>query len=115
VHGGVAAAEHDDALADLVDVAEGDRGEPVDADMDVGGSLLAAGNVEIATARRAAPDEDRVPALRQQCFEAVDALAAAKLDAEIEDVIAFLVDDGFGQAKARNLRADHAARVRILV
>ena len=115
VHGGVAAAEHDDALADLVDVAEGDRGQPVDADMDVGRRFLAAGNLEVAAARRAGADEDRIPVLGQQRLEAVDALAAAKLDAEIEDVVAFLVDDGFRQAEARNLRADHAAGLGVLV
>ncbi len=115
VHGRVAAAEHDDALADLVDVAEGDRGEPVDADVDVRRRFLAAGNLEVAPARRAAPDEHRIPTLCQQRLEAVDALAAAKFDAEVEDVIALLVDDGFGQAEARDLRADHAARVRILI
>ena len=36
--------------------------EPVDADMDVGGGFLPAGNVEIAAARRAGADEDRVVA-----------------------------------------------------
>ena len=41
VHGGVAAAEHDDAPADLVDMAERDAGQPVDADMDAGGGLRA--------------------------------------------------------------------------
>ena len=35
IHRGVAAAEHDHALADLVDMAERHAGEPVDADMDV--------------------------------------------------------------------------------
>jgi hypothetical protein len=43
VHGGVAAAEHDDALADLADVAEGHARQPVDADMDAGGGLAPAG------------------------------------------------------------------------
>src|SRR5262249_61331344 len=83
--------------------------------MDVRRRLLAAGNVEIAPARRARADEDRIPALRQQRLEAVDALAAVKFDAEIEDVVAFLVDDGFGQTEARDLRADHAAGLRVLV
>jgi len=33
-------------------VAEGDAGEPVDADVDILGRFLAAGNVEVAAARR---------------------------------------------------------------
>ena len=115
VHCGVAAAEHDDAFSDPIDVPEGDGGEPVDADVDVRRGLFAAGDVEIATARRAAADEDRIPTLGQQRLEAVDALAATKLDPEIEDVVAFLVDDGFGQAESRYLRADHAARLWILI
>src|SRR5205807_1821807 len=114
VHRGVAAAEDDHALADLVDVAEGDRGQPVDADVDIRRCFLATRNIQIAAARRARTDEDRVPVLRQQRLEAVDAIAAAKFHAEVEDVIAFLVDDGFGQAEAWNLRADHAAGLRIL-
>ena len=92
VHRGVAAAEHDHALADLVDVAEGDAGEPVDADVDVGGGFLAAGHVEVAAARRAGADEDRVVALGQQRLQAVDALAEADLDADVEDVADLLVD-----------------------
>ena len=115
VHRGVAAAEHDDALADLADVAERDRGQPVDADMDVGGGFLAAGDLELAPARRAGADEHRVPAFRQQRLEAVDALAADELDAEVEDVVALLVDDRFRQPEARDLRADHAAGLRVLV
>ena len=75
----------------------------------------AAGNVEIAAARRAAADEDRVKIFGQQRLQAVDMLAADELDAEIEDVIAFLVDHDFGQAEFRNLRAHHAAGFRVLV
>ena len=115
VHGGVAAAEHDHALADFRGVAERHRGQPVDADMDVLGRFLAAGNVEVAPARRAGADEDRVPALRQQRLHTVDARAAAELDAEIEDVAAFFVDHGVGQAEFRDLRADHAAGFGIAV
>src|SRR5262245_33006994 len=83
--------------------------------MDVRRRFLAAGKVEIAAARCAAADEDRIPALCQQRLEAIDALAAVKFDAEMEDIVAFLVDDGFGQTEARDLRADHAAGLRILV
>src|SRR5262249_375153 len=83
--------------------------------MDVRRRFLAAGNLEIAAARRARADKDRIPAFRQQRLEAVDALAAVKFDAEIEDVVAFLVDDGFRQTEARDLRADHAAGLGVLV
>src|SRR3984893_19037723 len=83
--------------------------------MDVRRRFLAAGNVELAAARRARTDEDRIPALRQQRLEAVYALAAVKFDAEIEDIVAFLVDDRFREAEARNLRADHAAGLGVLV
>ena len=41
--------------------------------------------------------------------------AAAEFDAEIEDVAAFLVDDAVGQAEFRDLRADHAAGLRVAV
>ena len=77
--------------------------------------FVAAGNLEIATARRAATDEDGVKVLGEQRLEAVDAFAADEFDAEIEDVIAFLVDDAFRQAEFRNLRAHHAAGFRVLV
>src|SRR5439155_22738468 len=48
------------------------------SDVDVRRGLFAAGDVEITTARRAAADEDRVPTLRQQRLEAVDAFAATR-------------------------------------
>ena len=115
VHGGVAAAEHDDPFADAVDVTEGDARQPVDADMDILGRFLAAGNVEIAAARRAAADKDRVEVFRKQRLHAVDALAADERDAEIEDVAAFLVDHVFRQAEFRNLCAHHAAGQRVLI
>ena len=89
--------------------------EPVDADMDVLCRFLAAGDVEVAAARRAAADEDRVKTFGQQRLHAVDALAADKVDAEIENVVAFLVDHAFRQAEFRNLRPHHAAGRRVLV
>ncbi len=66
----------------LLDMAERDAREPVDADVDVGGRFLAAGNVELAAARRAGADEDRVPALGHQGLQAVDPLALAQRHAE---------------------------------
>src|ERR1700733_2216715 len=115
IHGGVAAAEHNHALADLVDVTEGDAGEPVDADVNVLGRFLAAGDVEIAAARRAAAHEDRVKVLREQPLHTVAAVAAVKFDAEVENVTAFFVDHAFRQTEFRDLRAHHAAGQRILI
>src|ERR1700748_349354 len=110
VHGGVAAAEHDHALADLADMAERHRREPVDADVDVLGRFLAAGNVEVASARCAGADKDRVPAFGEQRLQTVDALAGAELDAEAEHIAGLFVDNAVGEAEFRYLRADHAAR-----
>src|SRR5260370_14404850 len=66
IHRRVAAAEHDDAAADLVDMAERDGGQPVNADMDMGRGLLAPGKLDLPTARRAGADKDLVPALIEQ-------------------------------------------------
>ena len=115
IHRGVAAAEHDDALADLVGMAERDRGQPVDADMDVGGCFLASGDVELAAARCAGADEDRVILLREQRLHALDAVAALEVDAETQDVAGLLVDHRIRQAEFRDLRAHHAAGPRITV
>ena len=109
VHRGVAAAQHDDPLADLRRVAEGHAREPVDADVDVRRGFLAARNVEVAPARRAAADEYRIPALREKRAEAIDPLVRAELDAEIEDVAYLLVDYNFRQPELGNLRAHHSA------
>ncbi len=76
---------------------------------------LRPGNVELAAARRAGADEDRVEVLRQQRLHAVDALAALELDAEVEDVVGFLVDHRVRQAEFRNLRPHHAAGLGVLV
>src|SRR6187549_1627507 len=86
VHRRVAAAQHDDALADLRRVSERHAGEPVDTDMDVGRGFLATWNVDLPPARRAAADKDRVPSFGEQRAHALDPLARTKLDAEIEDI-----------------------------
>ena len=88
-------------------------GEPVDADMDVGRGLLAAREVEVAAARGAGADEDRVIALGQQrpsgCRRAGRARVSAPRPSDVADL---LVDHLLGQAEARDLAADHAAGLR---
>src|SRR5205823_1705648 len=56
VHPRVAHADDEDALADLVDVAEGYRFEPGNADMDIGCARLAAGKLELLAAGSARAD-----------------------------------------------------------
>ena len=74
------------------------------------------GNVEVAAARRAGADEDRVVAFREDAGEAVDALAEARLDAaHAEDVADLFVDHGFRQAEAGDLAAHHAAAARLRI
>src|ERR1700688_3647101 len=96
-------------------MAARDAREPVDADVNVLGCFLAAANVKIAAARRTAADENGVKVFRKQRLQAVDALVADERDAEIEDVLALLVEHALRQAEFRNLRAHHAAGLGILV
>jgi hypothetical protein len=61
--------------------------------------LAPARDLEVASARRAAADEDGVEALRQQRLHRVDPLARHELHAEVQHVAALLVDHLLGQAK----------------
>src|SRR5690606_29467877 len=70
VHGRVAAANDHDPPADAVDVLEGDRGQEVDADVDIGGAFLTAGDVEIFPLRGSGADEYGVEALVENGLEA---------------------------------------------
>jgi hypothetical protein len=63
--------------------------------------FLAARQFEVAPARRARTDEDRVVALRQQGLHRSMRSPAAEIDAQLQDVAGLLVDDFFGQAEAR--------------
>src|ERR1700680_1915459 len=83
----------------------------LDADVDVGCRFLAAGDVELTAARRAGADKDRVVVFTEQLLQAVDAVTALEVDAEVEDVIGFLVDHRVRQPEFRNLGPHHAARL----
>ena len=115
VHRRVAAAQHDHALADGLDVAERYRGQPVDADVDVQRGFGAARDLQVAPARRAAADEDRVVALRHQALHRLDAFVVPEMDAQVEDVAGLLVDHRLGQPEARDLGADEAAGLGLAV
>src|SRR5690349_1630569 len=72
IHCRVTAAHHDDALADRLHMAERDRRQPIDADMNVRRGLAATRNVDVAPARRTAADEHRVEWFRQQRAHRID-------------------------------------------
>jgi predicted nucleic acid-binding Zn-ribbon protein len=65
IHGGVADADDQHLFADRIEMAERDRAEPVDADVDAV-RIVTAGQFEVLAARRAAADEDGVEALVEQ-------------------------------------------------
>jgi hypothetical protein len=108
IHRGVAAAQHDDAPADLGYVFKRDAGKPVDADMDVSCCFLAAGQVKVTAARRACANEDCVIAFGEKRLHAVDGLREMHHRPKACDVADLFVDDFFRQSEARDLAADHA-------
>ena len=64
--------------------------------MNVVGRNLTARNVEIAPARCAAADEDRVPIVGQQRLQAADEFSETGFHAHVENQLDLLVSDGFG-------------------
>ena len=58
----VADADDQNALADLLDMAEGDRLEPGNADVDIGGRLVAAGQLQVLALRGTRTHEHRIEA-----------------------------------------------------
>ena len=69
--------------------------------MDVARRFATSRNVEVAPARRAAADEDRIVAFADQAREAVDATFGDKLAAGRQSVADLFVDHLVGQAKLR--------------
>ena len=115
VHGGVADADDQHALADRVDVAEVNRLEPLDADEDLVG-VVAAGNLELLALGRAAADEHRVElAGVEQRLQAVDRRVVADVHAHVDDVADLLVEHLFGQAERGDVDAHQAAGPRQLL
>ena len=115
VHGGVADADDEHALADRLHVAEVNRLQPLDADEDLVG-VVTAGDVQLLALRRAASDEDRVELVAvEQRLQAVHRRVVADLDAHVDDVADFLVEDVFGQAERGNVDAHQPAGPRQLL
>ena len=93
-----------------VDVAEGHRLEPGDADVNAIG-VVAAGQFEFLALGRARTDEHRVEFFRvEQLLHALDRRIQAQVGAHIHDVADFLVEHLGGQSECRNIGAHQAAR-----
>src|SRR5207237_5196322 len=87
---------------------------PVYLEVAVRPPVLATGIVDVAPARGAVADEDRVVTFGHQRFHAVD-FSLLETNAEVEDVVYLLVDHFHRQAEARDLGPDHAAGAMVLV
>ena len=108
IHRRVADADDEHALADGLDVAERDRAEPIDADVNAI-ARVAPGQYQVLALRRAAADEHGVVPFVEQRPQARDRRTEPKIDAEARDVADLLVEDLGRQAERRNVRAHEAA------
>ena len=72
VHGRVADTDDQHLLADGLDVLEGHRLEPGDADVDVGGAFGAAGQLEFLALGRAGADEHGIEAALGRAIPSCD-------------------------------------------
>ena len=77
--------------------------------MDVGGSFLPPGQIQVSATRCAGTDEHSVKALVQKPLQALDPLAKAHFRTHGGDEADFFVDNFLWQAKLRDLATDHAA------
>ena len=79
-------------VTDRRDVAERDRFQPVDADVDPV-AVAPSGNVEVLAARRAGADEHGVEVLLEQGAQARHRGVQAEVDAQVDDGCDLLVED----------------------
>ena len=96
-------------LAHLVDVAEGDRFEPGDADMDAVG-IVAARQFEFLALGRTRSDEDGIEFFGiEQLPHALDGRIQAQVRAHVDDVADFFIEHIGGKPECRNVGAHQSA------
>ena len=106
IHRGVADADDQHGLAHRFHMLERDRFEPGDADVDVGGAFLAAGQGQFFALRRAGSDEDGIEALfLEELAHGLDAMTEAQVHAHIDDGGDLLVDHRPGKAERGDVGA----------
>src|SRR5580704_13011594 len=116
VHRRVADPDDEHAPADLLGVAEGDRYEPGDADVDVGGALLATGEAQLLALRGTGADEHRiVAAALQQSAHALDRGVQAQIHAHAGDHGNLLVQHRCRQPERGDVAAHETAGFGVLL
>jgi hypothetical protein len=109
VHRGVADADDQHALADRLDVAEVNRLEPLDADVDVDRASCGPGSrAPCRAARRCRRTPRRTPS-PSSAFRLSTGVSVADIDAHVEDVADLLVEHLLGQAEGGDVDAHQPA------
>src|SRR5579862_979326 len=109
VHGGISDADDEYALADRIDVAESDRLEPGDANVDAVG-LVPTGQLELlAFGCPRAYEHCVVAAALEQLAHASNRVAEPQLDTHVDDHADLLVEHSLRQAKRRDIAAHQPA------
>jgi len=110
VHGGVAATQHNHLLANALGVLESHAAQPVDANMDMLRTLLAAREVfQVATAGRARTDKNGVIVLLKQALQAVNIGIKTGDGPHPQDVTHLFVQHFLRQPERGNLAAHKTA------
>src|SRR5580704_2454399 len=110
VHRRIADSDDQHSLADLLGVAERDRLQPVDADMDAI-ALAPSGDIEVLAAWCPGADEDRIEVLLEQGSEARHRRVQSEVDPQVDDGGDLLVEDLRGEPEGRDIGAHQAARL----
>ena len=105
VHGGIAASQYNDALANSLDMLECHVRQPFDPRVNSILHLRIAGEIKMFTKRGTSPNKDRIIVFVEQAFHAGDFLTKARIDTHVENVIEFFIEHLYRQSEARNLCA----------
>ncbi len=110
IHRRIADPDDQHALADLLDMFEGDRLQPVDADVYTV-AVVASGDLEILAPRRARADEDGIElAAVEQLLHAFDAMIQLQVDAHVGDVADLFVENFGREPETRDVGPHQPAR-----
>jgi hypothetical protein len=105
VHRRVPDPDDQDPRPDRFQVAEVNRFQPVDADVNVPGVVLTTGQIELLALRSAAAHEHGVEPLREQIPHAVDGAVIVNLHTHVHDVPDLLIQHPGWQAEGGDIGA----------